>query len=150
MTTGHWTLGREKMAKSTGNVVNPFFAINRFGVDIIRYYMANDGGIAQDADYSNELIIERYKKDLKGGLGNLSSRILRGKDWSVRRAVKRAANGELEPLDDTLRRQRDMLQDAPLQFKRKMDELDISGAVKVAMSVIFKVKTHLRKQSQKD
>ena len=41
LTHAHWTLGKEKMSKSTGNVVNPFFAIDRFGVDTMRYYLAS-------------------------------------------------------------------------------------------------------------
>ena len=95
LTHAHWTLGHEKMAKSTGNVVDPFFAIDRFGVDLMRYYLAHDGGIANDSDYGNHLIVERYKKGLQGGLGNLVSRVTRSKLWSVREAVKAGAAGTL-------------------------------------------------------
>ena len=94
LTTAHWTLGRQKMAKSTGNVVNPFFALERFGTDIMRWYLVHDGGITDDADYDNRFIIEKYKKGLQGGLGNLTSRIMRGKGWDVQRAVKRFALSE--------------------------------------------------------
>ena len=87
-THAHWTLGNEKMSKSTGMVVNPFFAINRFGVDCIRYYLALDGGIRDDSSYDNSFIIKRYKSGLQGGLGNLVSRVTRGKGWDIRRAVK--------------------------------------------------------------
>jgi methionyl-tRNA synthetase len=88
LTHGHWTLGHQKMAKSTGNVVNPFFALDRFGVDVMRFYLAHDGGMVNDADYSNEHIIKRYKHCLFGQLGNLASRITRGKGWSVSAVVK--------------------------------------------------------------
>ena len=69
LTHAHWTLGKQKMAKSTGNVVNPFFALDRFGVDTMRYYLAHDGGIMDDADYSNDFIVARYKKGTAGGFG---------------------------------------------------------------------------------
>lgn len=88
LTHAHWTLGRQKMAKSTGNVVNPFFALERFGLDAMRWYLIHEGGITDDADYDNSFIIEKYKKGLQGGLGNLTSRIMRGKGWDVERAVK--------------------------------------------------------------
>lgn len=88
----HWTMNRAKMSKSEGNVVNPFFAINRFGVDVMRYYMVHDGGIVDDADYENLFIVDRYKKDLQGGLGNLLSRVVRGKKWSVPDSVKFATS----------------------------------------------------------
>ncbi|SMQ52211.1 unnamed protein product [Zymoseptoria tritici ST99CH_3D7] len=94
LTHAHWTLGRQKMAKSTGNVVSPFFALERFGVDAMRWYLVHEGGIEDDADYDNKFIIEKYKKALQGGLGNLSARVMRGKGWNVRRAVKRFAHPE--------------------------------------------------------
>lgn len=47
---GHWTINHEKMSKSTGNVVNPFFAIDRFGVDPMRFYLARMGSVAEDSN----------------------------------------------------------------------------------------------------
>ena len=96
LTTAHWTLGRQKMAKSTGNVVNPFFALERFGTDVMRYYLVHDGGIVDDADYDNVFISDKYKKGLQGGLGNLVSRVMKGKAFNVRRAVQRFAHPYFE------------------------------------------------------
>jgi len=76
------------MAKSTGNVVNPFFALDRFGVDVMRFYLAHDGGIAQDADYTNDFILERHRVILQGQLGNLASRLVRGKGWNLQSVVQ--------------------------------------------------------------
>ncbi|RMD41915.1 hypothetical protein DV735_g3222, partial [Chaetothyriales sp. CBS 134920] len=86
----HWTMNQEKMSKSLGNVVNPFFAMDRFGVDAIRHYMIRDGGIVDDSAYENSFVIARYKKDLQGGLGNLVSRIVRSKKWKVTDSVRQA------------------------------------------------------------
>ena len=33
-----WTMNREKMSKALGNVVDPFHAIGRFGVDAMRFF----------------------------------------------------------------------------------------------------------------
>jgi methionyl-tRNA synthetase len=95
----HWTMGKRKMSKSDGTGVNPFFALERFGVDPLRWYLIHDGGITDDADYDNAFIIEKYKKFLQGGLGNLASRIIRGKGWDVRRAVLRHAHPDVVPPD---------------------------------------------------
>ncbi|KAM7208724.1 methionyl-tRNA synthetase [Naviculisporaceae sp. PSN 640] len=86
----HWTLDHRKMSKSKGNAVNPFVAIQRFGVDAMRFYMVHDGGIADDADYHNEIIVERYKKHLQNGVGNLLARITRSKMWKFSDAVTTA------------------------------------------------------------
>ena len=84
----HWTMNEEKMSKSLGNVVNPFHAIDRFGVDVVRYYMVRDGGYQDDAAYDNAFILERYKKELQSGLGNMFSRILRSNKWVLRDCVE--------------------------------------------------------------
>jgi len=99
MTHAHWTLGKQKMAKSTGNVVNPFFALDRFGVDPMRYFLVHNGGLINDADYDNAFIVERYNTDLKNGLGNLCSRIMRGKGWNVRAAIERYQEPEIVKKD---------------------------------------------------
>ncbi|KAG0296439.1 methionyl-tRNA synthetase [Dissophora globulifera] len=70
----HWTQSKMKMSKSVGNVVDPFTAMQEFGTDTIRFYLMNDGGLADDADYSSALVAERYRKLLGGQLGNLLSR----------------------------------------------------------------------------
>ncbi|KAG0205215.1 methionyl-tRNA synthetase [Mortierella sp. GBA30] len=70
----HWTQSKMKMSKSIGNVVDPFTAMEEFGTDTIRFYLMNDGGLADDADYSSVMVMERYRKLLAGQLGNLLSR----------------------------------------------------------------------------
>lgn len=92
LTHAHWTLGKRKMSKTEGNVVNPFFALERFGVDTMRYYMVRDGGIQNDGDYSNEWIVERYKKDLQSGFGNLANRVC-GVAFDIAGAVADSAAG---------------------------------------------------------
>jgi methionyl-tRNA synthetase len=96
LSTGHWTLGRRKMSKSIGNVVNPFFAIDRWGVDTMRFFLICDGQFKYDSDYSNAAIAERYKKHLQNGVGNLTSRLTRPLAWNVRKVV--AAARDLPPI----------------------------------------------------
>jgi methionyl-tRNA synthetase len=127
------------MAKSTGNVVNPFFALDRFGVDTMRYYLALDGGITDDADYENRFIIEKYKKGLQGGLGNLTGRIMRGKGWDVRRAVESAGYLNQVGGDQLASAQRAMVERISGIVGKHMGELDVGGALRAIMSTIYKV-----------
>lgn len=139
LTHAHWTLGHEKMSKSTGNVVNPFFALDRFGVDAMRYYLLHDGGIRDDADYENSHIIERYKKALQGGLGNLASRILRGKNWSVREVVIAATQGG-DPVDSRVATDhRNLLVKLPSKVTMRMEYLDPGAALQDIMATVFQV-----------
>src|ERR1700722_10001947 len=44
----HWTVEQKKMSKSVGNVADPFAAMEQYGVDAVRYYMARVGGRFKD------------------------------------------------------------------------------------------------------
>lgn len=89
LTHAHWTLGGSKMSKSTGRVVDPFHALDRFGSDVMRFYLAYEGRFQDDSNYDNIRIILLYNNFLNQQLGNLASRVTRGKKWSVRGAVER-------------------------------------------------------------
>ena len=89
LTHAHWTLGRLKMSKSAGVSVNPFFAIDRFGTDTVRFYLAHDGGIQDDAKYDNAFIFQRYETMLQRRLGNLVSRLVRSQTWNIQKAIHR-------------------------------------------------------------
>lgn len=154
LTHGHWTLGKQKMAKSTGNGVNPFFALERFGIDPLRWYLIQEGGIVDDADYDNIFIIEKYKKGLQGGLGNLLSRIMRGKGWDVERAVKRYAHSD-QPKDPFVSQETDgagrshygRLRALPEQVDQRMTELFPNRALQTIMKAIYDTNGYLQHSS---
>ncbi|KUJ15546.1 uncharacterized protein LY89DRAFT_619546 [Mollisia scopiformis] len=143
LTHAHWTLNHQKMAKSTGNVVNPFFAMDRFGVDVMRYYLAHDGGILNDADYGNHFIVQRYNKGLQGGLGNLVSRITRPKIWSVSKAVSAAHEGTLGEPDEVIQAQIKMLEELPAKVDSKMAELNAGAALQTIMEAVYETNRFL-------
>ncbi|KAI4202513.1 MAG: hypothetical protein LQ346_001976 [Caloplaca aetnensis] len=142
LTHAHWTLGREKMSKSAGNVVNPFFALDRFGSDTMRYYLIRDGGIKNDSDYDNAYIVDRYKS-LQGSLGNLVTRIVRGNGWSVRRAV------ELGLFDDSLSGQQHGSRVAHLAsaVNHDMAQLQPGEALKRVLKVVDQTNQYMQHAS---
>ncbi len=73
---GWWNLGGAKMSKSAGNVIDPFVLMDKYGADSLRYYLISDIATGQDADFSEERLIERYNADLANSLGNLLNRTL--------------------------------------------------------------------------
>lgn len=138
----HWTLGKQKMSKSTGNVVNPFYAIDRFGVDAVRFYLAYEGGILNDSDYGNNFVVSRYKKGLQGGLGNLLFRIMRPSAWNVSSCVRDIKNFEnttdFFPETEDLKQ---ILRKLPEEFSSYMNCHNIGKALQCAMDVIHKVRS---------
>jgi methionyl-tRNA synthetase len=71
---GFITVDGQKMSKSTGNVVDPFALVKRYGVDTVRYYLL--GGIPsyEDGDYTEKHFEETYTSKLVNGIGNLTAR----------------------------------------------------------------------------
>ncbi|KAL9942167.1 hypothetical protein ACHAQF_004452 [Verticillium nonalfalfae] len=151
----HWTLGKKKMSKSVGNVVNPFQAIERWDLDTMRYFMLRDGGLENDADYENRFIFARYEKDLQWTLGNALSRITRSTKWNVADAVRwardhhqaAAAHGadvevEVEASADApqsrQRRLAALVDETPRVMAAAMEtDLNPSAAIKAAMTLLI-------------
>ncbi|POS82796.1 hypothetical protein EPUL_006312 [Erysiphe pulchra] len=142
----HWTMRKQKMSKSTGNVVNPFFAIDRFGLDAMRFYLAYDGGILNDTDYGNQVIVTRYKKCLQGGLGNLLFRITRPVIWNpykcVTEFVQRENCADFFPDTKDLR---DILLRLSSDVNHHMDQLDIGKALQCIMIAIYRANAYFQK-----
>jgi methionyl-tRNA synthetase len=73
---GWLNLAGAKMSKSAGNIIDPIVLADKYGVDALRYYLMSDVVTGQDADFSEERLIERYNSDLANSLGNLLNRTL--------------------------------------------------------------------------
>jgi methionyl-tRNA synthetase len=73
---GWWNIGGAKMSKSVGNIVDPFVLADKYTADALRYYLMSDIATGQDADFSEDRLIERYNTDLANSLGNLLNRTL--------------------------------------------------------------------------
>jgi len=73
---GWWNIGGAKMSKSVGNIVDPFVLADKYSVEALRYYLMSDIAIGQDADFSEERLVERYNTNLANSLGNLLNRTL--------------------------------------------------------------------------
>lgn len=72
---GYLTLDNQKMAKTTGNIIDPFAVIEKYGTDALRYYLLREIPAYDDGDFSLKRFEERYNADLANGLGNLFSRV---------------------------------------------------------------------------
>ena len=72
---GHVTADGQKMSKTIGNVVDPFEAVKKYGVDPLRYYLLREIPSGEDGDFSYAKVKERYNGDLANGLGNFAARV---------------------------------------------------------------------------
>lgn len=72
---GFLSLNGQKISKSSGNTVDPFDLVNRFGTDALRYYLLTEIQMFEDGDFSEKHLAQKYNADLANGLGNLVSRV---------------------------------------------------------------------------
>lgn len=140
----HWTMSHQKMSKSVGNVVDPIHAMKKYGVDTVRFYLCHDGGIANDGDYANQELEEKYHKFLTNQLGNLLSRLC-APVFDIEGAVSlySGLDGEVvkPEMTEALRTHYDVLTNEVLEGLRnrvtaKMDAFDLSAALKEILSAV--------------
>jgi len=74
---GWWLVGRDKMGKSLGNVVDPISMCELYGTDAFRYFLLAEMTPGNDASFTEKAFIERYNNDLADGLGNMLNRVTR-------------------------------------------------------------------------
>lgn len=134
----HWTMSNRKMSKSVGNVVNPFFAVQRWGLDALRYFLMRNGNYKSDSDYANESIAAIYEKDLQANIGNLFNRIARVRKvaWSTIEAVEFAKAGRFENPGEILSTSSPIfisleksLQSLPEEIRTHMDQNQVNHAL---------------------
>ncbi len=73
---GFFTVEGQKMSKTLGNVIDPIYLVDKYGADVVRYFLLREISFGQDGDFSIKRLEERYNADLANGLGNLVSRVL--------------------------------------------------------------------------
>ena len=72
---GFITVDGEKMSKTTGNVIDPFALVKKYGSEVVRYFLLREIPSGDDGDFSLKKLEERYNGDLANGLGNLVQRV---------------------------------------------------------------------------
>lgn len=73
---GWLTVNGQKISKSLGNAIDPRHYVDRYGNDVVRYYLVRDIVFGRDGDFSEENLIKRLNSDLANDYGNLLHRTL--------------------------------------------------------------------------
>jgi methionyl-tRNA synthetase len=74
--TGWWLTDNTKMSKSLGNVVDPLSLKDKYGPEVLRYFLLREMAVGQDSNFSEEALVRRNNADLANDLGNLVQRVI--------------------------------------------------------------------------
>lgn len=73
---GFITSGGRKMSKTLGNVIDPEELIEKYGTDVVRYFLLRHISPFEDGDITREAFHDAYIANLTNGLGNLVARVM--------------------------------------------------------------------------
>ena len=65
-----------KESKTLGNTSDPGELADRYGVDVLRYFLLREFSFGQDGSWSHEAIVSRGNAELANSFGNLAQRVL--------------------------------------------------------------------------
>ena len=121
---GWWNVSGAKMSKSVGNIVDPVVLADKYSADALRYYLMSDMATGQDADFSEERLIERYNTDLANSLGNLLNRTLN--------MVHRYRNGKINRNFEVVTKQQPEDSGSLDRYLNLMDGFKVDAAINYA------------------
>ncbi|HEY8345704.1 MAG TPA: methionine--tRNA ligase [Symbiobacteriaceae bacterium] len=142
---GHgWLLfgsNAEKMSKSKGNVVDPFYLINQYGLDAVRYYLLREVPFGMDGSYTEEAFIARTNADLANDLGNLLSRTTQMINKFAGGKVPAPVASEDDGILASLAAQ------VVQEYQDAFDNLEISTAVAVIWKLVGRANKYIDEQA---
>jgi methionyl-tRNA synthetase len=135
---GWWLTSGEKMSKSRGNIVDPFYVLDKYGKNAYRYFMLREISPGLDGSFSEEAFITRFNSDLANDLGNLLNRTLTMVEKYFKGVVPGTGSG-----DKNTEAIMSKLKTLPEILDRHMTELKFNQALMAVWEVINMANKHI-------
>jgi len=121
---GYVLKGGERLSKTTGNIVDPFPYIERYGLDALRYYLCREIRFGDDGTFTDEGFHRRYTTELANDFGNLLSRTAKMIERYRDGVLPADPGGDADLADEALAVREQVL--------AHFDRDDVTGAVEAA------------------
>jgi len=133
----------QKESKSLGNVTDPGELVDRYGVDVLRYFLLREFSFGQDGSYSPEAIVNRANSELSNSFGNLAQRVMSFIAKNCGGAL--IASAPVQEADETLRARvhQACASDLPAAFER----LAFANGLEAWMQAVFACNAYVDEQA---
>jgi len=142
---GWWTSEGQKMSKSLGNFIDLEtirMHCDNVGKDMYRYFMAKEGPLFSDSDFSKERFYHSYNTDLANDLGNLVNRIFKLIKKYYGGRIPDA--GELCEEDLLMKRKAEALRETVLEH---LENLDVNAMVAEIIAYVSSINRYLEQKA---
>ncbi|MCP5389359.1 MAG: methionine--tRNA ligase [Novosphingobium sp.] len=133
----------QKESKSLGNVTDPMELADRFGVDVLRYFLMREVTFGQDGSYSPEAIVLKSNAELANSFGNLAQRVMS----FIAKNCDGGFSAESEPTeaDTTLRNRVNAA--CRIELPEAFERLAFSNGLEAWMQAVFACNAYIDEQA---
>lgn len=128
-----------KISKSKGNVIYPETLIERYGLDVLKYYLLRTMQFGNDSIFTPEDFVDRYNFDLCNDLGNLLNRTIGMMNKYFEGWIPSGFE-EKNEVDDALE---EFTIQAIQEFEKQMDDLHIANALESVWKIISRANKYI-------
>lgn len=133
----------EKMSKSLGNVVDPSELADRYGVEVLRYFLLREFSFGQDGSWSHEAIVNRANAELANSFGNLAQRVM---SFVAKNCAGRLApEAPREDVDTALLSR--VRQACSVELPEAFDKLAFAAGIEAWMQAVFACNAYIDEQA---
>lgn len=136
---GWWLTKEGKMSKSKGTVIDPVKLIDRYGLDVLRYFLLREVPFGSDGTFTPESFVERTNFDLANDLGNLLNRTV-AMITKYFDGVIPAYAGDVTPFDEPLRTQ---AAESIATLEAAMEKMEFSVALTALWQLVSRTNKYI-------
>lgn len=123
---GFLTVEGKKISKSLGNVIDPAYLVEKYSIDVLRYFLIREVSFGQDGDFSEGSLRTRLNDELADVLGNFVHRVL---TFTRDRFGSKVPGGKVDKKLEV------EIHERVQKIEKLLEELKVSQAIEEVMAI---------------
>jgi len=138
---GYVNIAGEKISKSLGNIVDPIELTEKYGPDVLRYYLIREIPFGEDGDFSEKHLVARYNNELVENYSNLFYR--------VTYFIKTRFNGKVPEPDEFDEEDKQILEKIKstiADVRKQIENFNINSALELVLDLCASTNRYFQKK----